>query len=51
MHFHNNSSLLEKTTDTFSSEKESGGGVEVKESAAYVQEKETAFSWKQNQEQ
>lgn len=25
---------------------ESGGVVEVKESAAFVQEKETAFSWK-----
>lgn len=46
MHFHNNYSLLEKNIDTFASETESGGGVEVKESAASVQEKETAFSWK-----
>lgn len=29
---------------TFVSEMESGGGVEVKESAAFVQEKENAFS-------
>lgn len=29
---------------TFALEMESGGGVEVKESAAFVQEKETAFS-------
>lgn len=44
--FYNRSSLLEKNIDTFVSETESGDGVEVTESAAFVQEKETAFSWK-----
>lgn len=37
---------LIKNIDTFVSETESGGGVEVTESAAFVQEMETAFSWK-----